>query len=437
MLGSNGLNYDDQLDPNSTGLLARYRTPLRAGLPPTLGAPTVPTRGFTDESMTPDPRANRGGTAVGSLPLTRGLDTGLASSVQPQGDYSYRGIRGALSAPLARASYPNVGAAPNAEIPKPEPGPLATRVELGVRRPTPAMDRYEELLSKGEPRLHGVKEVLDVLGQGFVPAIEAAIPGTPGHYRSQLGRARLGAEEESSLGARQSQEDYQRFEENKPQTVESGGLAYESTPLGWAQIGTPKLAASKTPTDEEQTVEDLMTGNNGQPRINPATQKPYTRLEADQAVKQAGQGHRLTSPFEAYAYGSPQERQAAQDFIAFERQQGSRYERPGEVEQRYALYKRDPEAYKAIFGDRGAAQNSRDQAQATRMLNYFERSLRAIWKEHSAAARAQTTTGSSVRQRTTSCVRAKRPSAWRAVSSPILRDWPIRFAKWIPTSPTF
>jgi hypothetical protein len=40
-------------------------------------------------------------------------------------------------------------------------------------------------------------------------------------------------------------------------------------------------------TPEETTLHDLMTGNNGSPRINPDTQKPYQYLEAYGAVNQA------------------------------------------------------------------------------------------------------------------------------------------------------
>jgi hypothetical protein len=42
-------------------------------------------------------------------------------------------------------------------------------------------------------------------------------------------------------------------------------------------------------TPEEQTVHDLMTGDNGKPRVNPQTGKPYSYLEAYGAVKQAAQ----------------------------------------------------------------------------------------------------------------------------------------------------
>jgi hypothetical protein len=42
-------------------------------------------------------------------------------------------------------------------------------------------------------------------------------------------------------------------------------------------------------TPDEQTFNDLLTGENGSPRINPATTKPYTPFEAFTAVSQAKQ----------------------------------------------------------------------------------------------------------------------------------------------------
>lgn len=49
--------------------------------------------------------------------------------------------------------------------------------------------------------------------------------------------------------------------------------------------GNPKQGL----TPEETTIHDLMTGENGGPRLNPQTGKPYTYLEAFGSVKQAGQ----------------------------------------------------------------------------------------------------------------------------------------------------
>jgi hypothetical protein len=136
-------------------------------------------------------------------------------------------------------------------------------------------------------------------------------------------------------------------------------------------------------TSDDETFNDLMAGDNGNPRVNPQTDKPYTALEANQAVKQLAQtGKRFTDPFEAFAYGSPQEKQSAQDFITFQKQTEAKNQRPGETEARYSLYKRDPQAYTAMFGNHDSAQDSRDQAQATRMLRYFGAQRTSIQKDY-------------------------------------------------------
>lgn len=80
-------------------------------------------------------------------------------------------------------------------------------------------------------------------------------------------------------------------------------------------------------------------------------------------------GKEFTDPFQAYMSGNPEQQKAAKDFLTFEKQQGARFERPDEIQERYQLYKRDPEAYRDMFGNRGSAQ---DQAQAARMLKYFD-----------------------------------------------------------------
>ena len=104
----------------------------------------------------------------------------------------------------------------------------------------------------------------------------------------------------------------------------------------------------------------------------------YLNPDAGEAIvgaKQWEKPQKFTNPFEAFTYGSAKEKQSAQDFLSFEKKIGQQYEKPGDVEQRYELYNRDPEAYKAMFGDRGAAQ---DEAQATRMLNYFDKRRKEI-----------------------------------------------------------
>src|SRR5216683_436842 len=132
------------------------------------------------------------------------------------------------------------------------------------------------------------------------------------------------------------------------------------------------------PTPQEQAVQDYMT------RINPATKKNYSPAEALKQVNQDAQDVKPerathTSPFEAFAYGDPQEKKAAQDFLAFEKRMGAQYQRPTDAEVRYQLFQRDPEGYKDVFGDRGQAAG--DRAHATRMLNFFQKQRDTIQKD--------------------------------------------------------
>jgi len=109
--------------------------------------------------------------------------------------------------------------------------------------------------------------------------------------------------------------------------------------------------------EEAEAVEDLVA--KGTPRLD-AIGKVKTAEEKPQ---------KFTSPFEAFAYGDPKEQQSARDFIALEGKQKLQDRPPSEVEERYRLFKQDPDSYKAMYGDRGG---SLDQAQAARMLKYFD-----------------------------------------------------------------
>lgn len=108
--------------------------------------------------------------------------------------------------------------------------------------------------------------------------------------------------------------------------------------------------------------------------IDPNTDAGVQQLaKAVQALEKPEKGH--TSPFEAFAYGTPQEKKAAQDFINLEGRQKLLDRPPSEVEQKYRLYQADPEAYKAMFGNKA---ETGDQAQAARMLKFFDARRKGI-----------------------------------------------------------
>jgi len=86
-----------------------------------------------------------------------------------------------------------------------------------------------------------------------------------------------------------------------------------------------------------------------------------------------------TSAFEAFTYGTPEEKKAAQDFLDLEKRLGSRYRDPTEFEEKYRLFQEDPETYKAMFGDKSGS--GPDKATATKMLNYFDKRRREVQQD--------------------------------------------------------
>lgn len=221
---------------------------------------------------------------------------------------------------------------------------------------------------------HVMARMGNIAGDVLAPGTMALIPGT------DLYKEREAAIEEQRR-LKEGQADTDRMRAGTERMRAETEQEEMPSMINWREAEARKDSQPKMLTPEQSTFQDLMTGDKGSPRINPNTKEPYDELGAWQAVKRAEQNRRFTSPFEAYAYGSPEERKSARDFISFEKQQGARYQRPSEMDQRYSLYKRDPQAYKDMFGDRGAAQNSRDQAQAARMLNYFAKQKKAIQED--------------------------------------------------------
>jgi hypothetical protein len=123
-----------------------------------------------------------------------------ASSAPPAAPAAPPDAHPAVVSPSAPAAAPiGAGAAPGmapvtlgptaATAPSSPPGapnnPTLQPVTLGPAaqpRPTPAADA---LAASKPPELHGAKKVLDIIGQTYMPRLEAAIPGSPGNYREE------------------------------------------------------------------------------------------------------------------------------------------------------------------------------------------------------------------------------------------------------------
>ena len=226
---------------------------------------------------------------------------------------------------------------------------------------------------------HVLARIGETAGNALVPGIMERIPG------SELNRAAQTAGNEAGFNKAETEDTAQQ--EARARQTEAATERERAGQQDWRPIeGTDSeietrsgqtrpmqgVSATKPETlgDEEgRAVEDLLG------TVNPQTGKDYTRAEAIREV--SGDRKPLaTSPFEAIAYGTPQERQEAQDFLTFEKRIGAEFRNPSGLEERYSLYKRDPDAYKAMFGDRGAAQDqasdARTQQQAARMLKYLD-----------------------------------------------------------------
>jgi hypothetical protein len=86
-------------------------------------------------------------------------------------------------------------------------------------RPTPAADA---LAASKPPELHGVKKVLDIIGQARFPGIEAVIPGTPGNYRQQarpLLEKQAAEEAKNTAGVLAGQKDQSEITRNQAEAA--------------------------------------------------------------------------------------------------------------------------------------------------------------------------------------------------------------------------
>lgn len=111
----------------------------------------------------------------------------------------------------------------------------------------------------------GGARVLDAAGTVFAPGIASVVPGST--VNESLKR-RSEAKQETNQAA---------LDKEKAETDEARARA--------DAIKSPQPKEGLTP--EETTIHDLMTGEGGQPRVNPETQQPYTYLDAYKAVKSA------------------------------------------------------------------------------------------------------------------------------------------------------
>lgn len=214
---------------------------------------------------------------------------------------------------------PKPGASQNGSSPVQQPnvsgigrlGTMPDPAEPVIAPPnlSPAQSRAEFLRqsSSGIEQLHpkstigkigkDVLRVGDALGSIAAPGVMANIPGTTAHHNAleaqaqrQLG-AEVANEEKQASAAKDIAEAHKaQTEANAPAgaaatTTTADGVYQWNPESGRYDIKIGPAPAKTGQTAGEQTLHDLMTGDNGQPRINPATKKPYTYLEAYNALQ--------------------------------------------------------------------------------------------------------------------------------------------------------
>jgi hypothetical protein len=123
---------------------------------------------------------------------------------------------------------------------------------------------------------------IDVAGSVAAPGIAAQIPGSTLNQKVAENRA----EKQQTSDTENAQRTAQTAEEQEA-TREMPAKANLENAQADALNNKPDITAGKTP--DELVLHDLMTGENGRPRVNPNTGQPYKYLEAYAATKQAAQ----------------------------------------------------------------------------------------------------------------------------------------------------
>lgn len=182
-----------------------------------------------------------------------------------------------MSSPLVKPmTAPTLSEEQKKSLPITSPGPPAGSVPFYEGELERAIGKRPDSMSDHPSFLGKVGHVLGRVGNvaldALAPGIASAIPGTDIYNRMNERAA------EGNLAQAQEREGQEKLRTARTREAEARADALEN----------PEEKGGKTP--EEITLHDLMTGGeNGTPRINPDTKKPYTYLEAYQSVKQAAQ----------------------------------------------------------------------------------------------------------------------------------------------------
>jgi hypothetical protein len=235
--------------------------------------------------------------------------------------------------------------------------------------------------------LRTLAHVGDIAGTALAPQITAMIPGTTLNERVQERRAynrgtALEKENEATLTDREKQQQIQKAEDEALTDTPEKRQAYvaqhpdlfsDLTPHEKNDYALTGKFPQREPTETDKKIDEY---------TNEQGQRVLTFQRADGSTYDQVGGKVYEKPqtfsnaFEAFAYGTPEQKKSAQDFLDYEKKIGARYRTPTEFDEKFRLFKEDPETYKAMFGDKSAG--GPDKATATKMLTYFDKRRREI-----------------------------------------------------------
>lgn len=138
-----------------------------------------------------------------------------------------------------------------------------------------------EQLQHKHPILGTIARIGDAALGSLFPRVAMNVPGTTAHHqvleaRSQGAVAQDVGEQEKEAQAAESQARAGAV----PSTIAHTQADTDALLHPQAKVGA---------TPDDQVIHDLMTGDNGKPRVNPKTGMPYSYLDAYTTVKQAAQ----------------------------------------------------------------------------------------------------------------------------------------------------
>ncbi len=345
---------------NAMAMFAASRANGGAGtdLPPQPAAPSVRWMG------TPATSAN----VAERQPGTRAYDLALGATSQPKlpvTRLTAPEVAPDLGQPAAASGTPAVSLAGKQPL-RPTYSPETAKA-TGAPLVTFA-DTYGDEAQRGQQAVAEAQKQADAIKPSWMRQLGghllAGVAGFGGgaQFGAKVGRDFIGrprAEAEQRVADAQAQ-----TTANEAAIVKEAGLANTQS-----EIDARNREKTERPENLDREAYDYYIGQG----MTPANARKRVLQDAE-SVKPGRQTH--TSAFEAFAYGTPEEKKAAQDYLEFEKKLGARYRTPNEFDERFRLFKEDPDTYRAMFGDKSGS--APDRATATRMLNYFDKRRREV-----------------------------------------------------------